>query len=375
MSSSAYDSVIAELGQLAPQGGVLDAHCHLGRDEDGSSLNPGALLAALDEVNGSARAVVFPLQDPDRRPAYRVPNDRVLEWGRDSGGRLAAYCRLDPDDDPVAEAERCLARGARGIKLHPRGRDWESAHPAVPAIFGIAREAGVPILLHAGRNLRSMGALIEVALRFPEVALVLAHAAIADQAVLAAGLVRHPRVLYDTSCFAPCDVVELFAQVPAERIVFGSDAPYGQPVGGLFLAMRAAAYAGLGAGERALVAGGTMTAVLDGNEPPAATPPRLARVRPVAGSLVRVATYLMMGFSAVLSTPPPVASRALSWVELARGVCRDPDPGGAGPALARIDNLLNSAEQLITAHDAHLRRALRLIHAAATIAATEPLPA
>jgi hypothetical protein len=193
--------------------------------------------------------------------------------------------------------------------------------------------------------------------------------------VLAAGLVRHPRVLYDTSCFAPCDVVELFAQVPAERIVFGSDAPYGQPVGGLFLAMRAAAYAGLGVGERALVAGGTMTAVLDGNEPPAATPPRLARVRPVAGSLVRVATYLMMGFSAVLSTPPPLASHALSWVELARGVCRDLDPGGAGPALARIDNLLNSAEQLITAHDAHLRRALRLIHAAATIAATEPLPA
>jgi len=374
MRSSAYDSVIAELGQLAPQGGVLDAHCHLGRDEDGSSLHPGALLAALDEVSGSARAVVFPLQDPDRRPACRVPNDRVLEWGRESGGRLTAYCRLDPDDDPVAEAERCLARGAHGIKLHPRGRDWESVHPAVPAIFGVAREAGVPILLHAGRNLRSMGALVEVALRFPEVVLVLAHAGIADQAVLAAGLARHPRVFYDTSCFAPYDVVELFAQVPAERIVFGSDAPYGQPVEGLFLAMRAAAYAGLGAGDRALVAGGTMTAVLDGNEPPAAGPPRLARVRPVAGSLVRVATYLMMGFSAALSAPP-LPSRALSWIELARGVCRDPDPGGAGPALARIGNLLNTAEQLITAPDAHPRRALGLIHAAVTIAATEPLPA
>jgi hypothetical protein len=65
----------------------------------------------------------------------------------------------------------------------------------------------------------------------------------------------------------------------------------------------------------------------------------------------------------------------MSWIELARGVCRDPDPGGAGPAMARIDNLLNTAEQLITARDAHLRRPLRLIHAAATIAATEQLPA
>jgi hypothetical protein len=374
MSSSAYDSVIAELGQLAPQSDVLDAHCHLGRDEDGSSLGPGALLAALDEVSGSARAVVFPLQDPDRRPAYHVPNDRVLDWGRESGDRLTAYCRLDPDDDPVAEAERCLAKGARGIKLHPTGRDWESVHPAIPAIFAVAREANVPILLHAGRNLRSMGALVEVALQFPEVALVLAHAGIADQAVLTTGLARHPRMLYDTSCFAPCDVVELFARVPAERIVFGSDAPYGQAVEGLFLAMRAAAYAGLDAGDRALVAGGTMTAVLDGHEPAAATPPQLARVRPVAGSLVRVATYLMMGFSSALSAPPR-PSRALSWIELARGVCRDPDPGGAGPALARIDNLLNTAEQLIKAPDAPLRRALRLIHAAVTIAATEPLPA
>lgn len=375
MSSSGYDSVIAELGQLAPQSGILDAHCHLGSDEDGSSLGPGALLNALDEVSGSARAVVFPLQDPGRRPAYRVPNDRVLEWGRESGGRLTAYCRLDPDDDPVAEAERCLANGARGIKLHPRGRDWESVHHAVPAIFAVAREAGIPILLHAGRNLRSMGALAEVALRFPEVALVLAHAGIADQAVLTAGLARHPRVFYDTSCFAPQDVVELFAQVPAERIVFGSDAPYGQPAEGLFLAMRAAAYAGLDAGDRALVAGGTMTAVLDAGEPPAATPPRLARVRPVAGSLVRVATYLLMSFTAVLSAPPPLPSRAGSWIELARGVCRDPDPGEAGPALARIGDLLDTAEQLITTQDGQLRQALRLIHAAATIAATEPLPA
>jgi hypothetical protein len=64
----------------------------------------------------------------------------------------------------------------------------------------------------------------------------------------------------------------------------------------------------------------------------------------------------------------------MSWIELARGVCRDPDPSVASPALARIDNLLNTAEQLITAQDAHLRQALRLIHAAATIAATEQLP-
>jgi hypothetical protein len=47
----------------------------------------------------------------------------------------------------------------------------------------------------------------------------------------------------------------------------------------------------------------------------------------------------------------------------------------AGPALARIGGLHDAAEELITARDARLRQALRLIHAAVTIAATEPLPA
>ena len=277
MSNDPYASLREELAQLAPRTGVIDAHTHLGADEDGRSLDPGTLLTALDEVDSTARAVVFPFHDPERHPAYRVPNDRVLEWARDSDGRLIPYCRLNPEEDPVAEAERCLAKGARGIKLHPRAQEFEFAHPAAPAIMEVARDARVPILIHAGRGMRSMASLVDLALRFPEVPLVLAHAGIADQAVFATGFAGHPCVLYDTSCFGPQDVVELFARVPAERIVFASDVPYGRPPGALFLAMRVAAYAGLDDGDRALVAGGTMAAVLDGGAPPAAKPPRPGR--------------------------------------------------------------------------------------------------
>ena len=115
MSTGLHDSILAELAQLAPAHGVLDAHTHLGADEDGRSLASDTLLTALEEVGSTARAVVFPFHDPERHPAYRVPNDRVLEWSRVSDGRLIPYCRLDPEEDPVAEAERCLANGARGI--------------------------------------------------------------------------------------------------------------------------------------------------------------------------------------------------------------------------------------------------------------------
>src|SRR3954447_8979205 len=123
---------------LPSDAAVLDAHTHLGVDEDGQSLALDALLAALDEVSGDTRACVFPLHDPDRHPAYRVPNDRVLGWAAESGGRLVPYCRLDPAEEPVAEAERCLARGARGIKLHPRAQAFEFGNAAARSIFAVA---------------------------------------------------------------------------------------------------------------------------------------------------------------------------------------------------------------------------------------------
>ena len=371
----AYASVGAELRELMPSGSaVVDAHTHLGSDEDGQSLALEGLIAYLDQIDPGARACVFALHDPERRPAYRIPNDRVLTWAREADGRLFPFCRLDPADDPVAEARRCLALGARGIKLHPRAQSFGFGNAAAEAIFAVARDAGVPILIHAGRGMPSMAPLADLALRYPEVALVLAHAGIADQGMFATRLAEHPNVFYDTSCFSGLDVIELFARVPAERIVFGSDPPYGRPAGGLFQTLRVAAYAGLDANERALVAGGTISALLDGRAPAAATAPRVAEVRLTSGRLARVSAYLLMTFAAVVGAgPPPDPARALPGIQLARGVCRDPDPGAAGRALERIDSLLAAAEQLIAESGTQAFLAFGLVMAASAIASTEPI--
>ena len=373
--SSIYAPLAAELDELLPtRHGVVDAHTHLGSDEDGQSLDPASLIAYLEQVNRAARACVFALHDPERRPAYRRPNDRVLQWARESGGRLFPFCRLDPADEPVAEAQRCLALGARGIKLHPRAQSFGFGNAAAAAIFEVARDAGVPILIHAGRGMPPMNALADLALRYPEVALVLAHAAIADQGMFAARLAGHPRVVYDTSCFSAIDLIELFARVPAERIVFASDVPYGRPLGGLFQTMRVAAYAGLDVAERESVAGATMTALLEGRALAPASPPRVAQVRPVNGRLARLGGYLLMGFAAVMGAgPPPDPARALPGIALARAVCRDPDPGTVGPVLQRIDALLAGTEELIADAGAEPVLAFGLLMAAGAIAATEPI--
>jgi hypothetical protein len=372
----AFATLNAELRELlADTSGVLDAHTHLGLDEDGQSLELERMIGLLDQVDGDARACVFALHDPDRHPAYRRPNDRVLAWAAQAEGRLYPFCRLDPADDPIAEGKRCLALGARGIKLHPRAQAFGFDTPQADAIFELARDGGVPILIHAGRGMPPMDALADLAQRYPEVALVLAHGAIADQAMFATRLAGHPAVVYDTSIFSPHDLIELFARVPAERIVFGSDMPYGRPVAGLFTTMRVAAYAGLDGPDRALVAGATMNALLAGRPPAEPSAPRLPAVRTVNGRLARAGAYLLMGFGAAMgSGPPPDFSRVLPMIALARAVCRDPDPGAAGPALERIDALLAAAEELACGGREQTHAAIGLVMAAGVIAATEQGP-
>jgi hypothetical protein len=160
-------------------------------------------------------------------------------------------------------------------------------------------------------------------------------------------------------------------------VVFASDVPYGRPVSGLYQALRVAALAGLDERGRALVAGGTMAAAFDGGALPTARPPRIARVRPMSGALLRVGSYLLMGIAAVLS--PGVGrfdvARMVPWLAMARAACRDPAPDAAGPALERIDGALRVAEGLVVQSGPEALAAFGLIHGAAVIAATEPLTA
>jgi uncharacterized protein len=375
--TAAYEPVVAETRGLLPTDAVVvDAHTHLGRDEDGQSLARDALIGFLDQVSPTARACTFPLHDPERAPAYTAPNDRVLRWAAESDGRLYPYCRLDPAQDPVGEAERCLALGARGIKLHPRAQAFGFGDQAAEAIWEVAAQARVPILIHAGRGMPRMDPLADLALRYPEVALVLAHAAIADQGMFASRLADHPNVVYDTSTLSVFDQIELFARVPAERIVFASDVPYGRPLGALHSVLRIAAYAGLGDAERRSLVGGTMIDILEGRALAEPTSPRVPEVRPVSGRLTRVNGYLLMAFAAAISSgPPPSFSRGLPFIALARAACRDPDPGVTGPALERIEAFLSTAEQMLTTHGERARDAFGLVVASGVIAATEPLVA
>src|ERR687884_1314298 len=113
-----------ELRRELPDGAdVFDAHTHLGTDIDGMVGD----YEQQEEIMGRygiSRAFVFCLDEPDRHPAFTAANDRTLAFAQRSGGRLIPFVRLDLNESPVEEATRCLDRGARGIKLHPRAQKF-----------------------------------------------------------------------------------------------------------------------------------------------------------------------------------------------------------------------------------------------------------
>jgi predicted TIM-barrel fold metal-dependent hydrolase len=366
--ASALAPFLAETQRLRPaQAEVIDAHTHLGLDEDGRSLTLAQLLSQLDHA-GAHRACVFPLHDPERKPSYSVPNDRVLAWAAQSEGRLVPFCRLDPAEEPLAEAERCLSAGARGIKLHPRAQDFDFDGPEMDAVFKLAETTAVPILIHAGRGLPPLAeGLVELALSHPGAVLILAHGAICDQGILTSRLAEHPGVLYDISCFFPLDVIELFARVPAERIVFASDPPYGLPATTLYMALRVAWKAGLDDATTRAVLGGTMAALLDGHGLPPVGPVRRGPTIELSGRLVRVYGYASLVGPALFGG---AIEQARAMLDMAIAACRDPVPGAVGEALETIGAALSAAGTLMEGEDG-VRAAIDLVYRSIVRAATE----
>jgi uncharacterized protein len=240
---ASYDE---ELRRLLPENAeIFDAHVHLGNDIDGFSGQYEELERIMDAY-GVSRAFMFCMDEPDREPAFRAPNDRTLEHAERSGSRLIPFVRLDMNQGPIDEAKRCLDRGARGIKLHPRAQRFLLNDERLAPVFELAAERRVPILIHGGRGLPpiadDLSGLVD---EYPEAQLIIAHAGIADLTALAGRLAGRRGVFFDTSVWSPVDLLDFFHQVPPEQILYASDYPYGRQPQSLLIALRTAITAGL----------------------------------------------------------------------------------------------------------------------------------
>src|SRR5881227_3795676 len=188
----------AQLQRELPAGAdIFDAHTHLGTDIDGMLGVYDNLIRGMEKY-GISRCFMFCLDEPDRHPGFRAGNDRTLAYAERSGGKLVPFVRLDLAEDPIGEARRCLDRGARGIKLHPRAQKFLLNDERLAPVFELAAERKVPVLIHGGRGLppiaSELGRLVE---RYEDAQLIVAHAGIADLSALAERLGGRRGVFFD----------------------------------------------------------------------------------------------------------------------------------------------------------------------------------
>jgi len=188
-------------------------HAHAGR-EDWHALNAARLRAGerigitwhVASVLGS-----YGFTSPTYFPSpedVTLGNDEMLRLCDAEHRRVRMFVTVNPNytAHAIAEIERCVARGAIGVKLLASRR---ADDPLLDAIAELAGERGLPVLHHVWQHRRrewpsqeiSDGAdLARLAARHPRTTFILAHlGGGGDWAHTYAAIADHPNILPDVS--------------------------------------------------------------------------------------------------------------------------------------------------------------------------------
>jgi uncharacterized protein len=361
-----------ELRRELPETPIFDAHVHLGHDIDGM-VGVYEDLERIHARYGIERAFMFCLDEPDREPGFRAGNDRTLEFAARSDGRLIPFVRLDLTSEPIEEAKRCIARGARGSKRHPRAQRFLLNDERLAPVFELAAAERVPILIHGGRGLPPIADdLARLVDAYPNSQLIVAHAGIADLSALADRLAGKPGVFWDTSVWSAIDLLDFYRQVPAEQILYASDYPYGQQPSSLLLSIRTARIAGFDEERLKQMLWGNADRIARGEPPLEPSKPVGSETLTQPMQLARIHQYLSMA-TPLLWTRQPDTVGVLG---LALNACNERN--GMRESVDQIRELLETARDIwrtlpeeeeperITA----ARATSRLIHLADILAVT-----
>jgi uncharacterized protein len=346
---------------------LFDAHTHLGQnDPDGMKQTGPELVEAL-QTAGARGAFAFPFHEPD---GYRAANDAVLTAAREApDGLLVPFCRVDPHDGPLPEAERALDTGARGIKLHPRAEQFTLDHPNVRPLIALAHERSLPVLIHAGRGIPALGLhAVQLAEAFPNARLILAHAGICDLSWIWRVAGDLPNLLFDTAWWIPADLETLFSFVAPSQILFASDAPYGHTFISAAFQLRWALQLGLSPEQIRSIASGQSLRLAVGEALEPCGPAIGERERAPHVLLDRVAGFLLFSALGAMRGVDPTEMLAL-----ARLACDVPDEIDDAPVFSAIRGLLDDYEVYAAEHPDSRRRITFLI-LAATVARTPDVP-
>jgi predicted TIM-barrel fold metal-dependent hydrolase len=175
----------------------------------------------------------------------RDVNDATAALVRQGKGKVIGFMSVHPDDaDVLEEMER--AHGdlkLKGVKLGPNYQGFDPLGEAASRIFTRAQELKLPVLFHQGTSpmrdapLRYAHPLVmdEIAMRFPEMRIIMAHLAhpwIEDCLVVVR---KHPNVYADISArfYRPWSFYNgmryAYEWAVMDKLFFGTDYPVTTP--------------------------------------------------------------------------------------------------------------------------------------------------
>ncbi|MFO7897582.1 MAG: amidohydrolase family protein [Planctomycetota bacterium] len=215
----------ARRGEPLADVGIIDIHGHLGWT--GCPLPyapPEEMVAEMDRLAIESVAVSH------SRCIYTRPdygNEKVLAAMRAHPGRILGYVAIHPRSAEWVEEQmtQYIGEGFIGLKLH-NANGFPYTDEAYEPALAIANEHRMPVLLHTWGQPETLGQCRELAGRYPDAALLLAHSGVenepgyielardAPNVMLELALSRGPRGL----------VQRLVEAVGADRVVWGSDA-------------------------------------------------------------------------------------------------------------------------------------------------------
>ncbi|HET9224393.1 MAG TPA: amidohydrolase family protein [Roseiflexaceae bacterium] len=168
-------------------------------------------------------------------------NDAVATFVAAHPDRLIGFMALHPHDPAcLDEFERCRTHlGMRGIKLGANYQNFDPLEARALAIYERAQRNGLPILFHQGTSpvreapIRLSYPLLmdEIAIRYPDLKIVMAHVGHPWQVDTCVVIRKHPNVYADVSAnfYRPYSFWEQMIKATEwnvlDKLLFGTDFP------------------------------------------------------------------------------------------------------------------------------------------------------
>jgi predicted TIM-barrel fold metal-dependent hydrolase len=233
---------------------VVDVHSHFWRPDDFSedfrnqarrARNGDIDLTVrwedyIASVENFAKAIVF--GGKARLSGVWVPDDAVAEYVGQHPDKLLGFLSLDPTQPGWQEE---LRRGhqdlkLKGVKLLPMYAGFRPNQPELNYLWEYAGQHNLPVLLHTGTTFIDRAPiectlprhLDDVATRFPDVKIILAHLSHPYEGECVAVIRKHPNLFADCSAlhYRPFQLYHSLMLVQEygvwDKVLFGTDYPF-----------------------------------------------------------------------------------------------------------------------------------------------------